>query len=69
VEKSGDRLVMNFPAVEPLQNEAPAILFQALGVERTSEVYKSDDYMVVLNSEQEVANLDPDFRMLNEVDA
>ena len=51
------------------------VLFEELGYEQptinfnTSEVYKSDDYMVVLNSEQEVANLDPDFRMLNEVDA
>jgi PhzF family phenazine biosynthesis protein len=32
-------------------------------------VYKSDDYMVVLESEEEVANLSPDFRLLNEVDA
>jgi PhzF family phenazine biosynthesis protein len=69
VKKDGARLSMNFPAVEPIQNEGPAILFQALGIERTSEVYKSDDYMVVLDSEQEVANLKPDFRMLNEVDA
>ena len=69
VKKEESRLVMNFPAVEPIRSEGPAILFQALGIERISEVYKSDDYMVVLESEEEVANLKPDFRMLNEVDA
>ncbi|MEQ8523670.1 PhzF family phenazine biosynthesis protein [Gracilimonas sp.] len=69
VKKEGGRLSMNFPAVHPEQAEGPAILFQALGIERTSDVYKSDDYMVVLDSEEEVASLQPDFRMLNEVDA
>ena len=69
VKKEDDRLSMNFPAVEPERSEGPAILFQALGIQRTSEVYKSDDYMVVLDSEQEVADLQPDFRLLNEVDA
>ncbi len=69
VKKENGQLSMNFPAVEPEQAEAPAILFQALGIERTSNVYKSDDYMVVLDSEAEIANLQPDFRMLNEVDA
>jgi PhzF family phenazine biosynthesis protein len=69
VKKAGSRLVMNFPAVSPNQEEGPAILFQALGIEPTSNVYKSDDYMVVLDSEKEVADLEPNFRMLNEVDA
>lgn len=69
VKKENSQLSMNFPAVEPEQAEGPAILFQALGIERTSNVYKSDDYMIVLDSEEEVANLQPDFRMLNEVDA
>ncbi len=69
VKKENGRLSMNFPAVEPEKAEGPAILFQALGINRTSEVYKSDDYMVVLDSEAEIADLQPDFRMLNEVDA
>lgn len=69
VKKEGEYLSMNFPAVEPVQAEGPAILFQALGIERTSNVFKSDDYMVVLDSQEEVANLEPDFKMLNEVDA
>lgn len=69
VKQEGDRLSMNFPAVEPEQAEGPFVLFRALGVPKTSEVYKSDDYMVVLESEDAVAGLQPDFKMLNEVDA
>lgn len=69
VKREGEKLSMNFPAVEPVQASAPSILFKALGIQRTSEVYKSDDYMVVLNNEDEVANLQPDFRLLDEVDA
>ncbi len=69
VVKDDGRLSMNFPAVTPVQEEGPAILFQGLGIRRTSEVYKSDDYMVVLETEQEVADIQPDFNLLNEVDA
>lgn len=69
VKKEKERLSMNFPADVMPQAEGPAVLFQALGISRTSEVYKSDDYMVVLESEEEVAGLQPDFKLLNEVDA
>lgn len=51
------------------KTEAPDVLFKALGIPKTDEVYKSDDYMVVLNSEEEVAALNPDIRMLSEVAA
>lgn len=69
VRYEGKRLSMNFPADDMSQTEGPAVLFKALGIKRTSEVYKTDDYMVVLDSESEVAALQPDFRLLKEVDA
>lgn len=69
VRRKGDRLSMNFPADHMEKVEAPGVLFKALGIPKTSEVYKSDDYMVVLNSEEEVAALKPDIRMLSEVEA
>ena len=69
VRKEGNRLEMDFPADKMPQIEAPPILFEALGIRPTSEVYKTDDYMVVLETEKEVAELDPDFRMLSEVNA
>lgn len=69
VKKDGDRLSMDFPVDKMQQVEAPPILFQALGIKPTFFTFKSDDYMIVLDSEKEVANLKPDFRMLKEVDA
>ncbi|MFD2532913.1 PhzF family phenazine biosynthesis protein [Gracilimonas halophila] len=69
VGKSGNRLLMNFPADHMEKVEAPDVMFQALGIPKTPEVYKSDDYMVVLNSEEEVAALNPDIKMLSEVEA
>lgn len=69
VRRKGDRLLMNFPADHMEKTEAPDVLFKALGIPKTDEVYKSDDYMVVLNSEEEVAALNPDIRMLSEVAA
>lgn len=69
VGKENGRLRMNFPADDMSKSEAPDVLFKALGIQKTNEVYKSDDYMVVLNSEEEVAALNPDIRMLSEVEA
>jgi PhzF family phenazine biosynthesis protein len=69
VIKEGDQLVMNFPTDEMPQKEAPDVLFRALGIKKTSKTYKTDDWMVVLNSEEEVASLQPDIRMLSEVEA
>ncbi len=69
VKKSEIGYSMNFPADEMPQVEAPPILFQALGIKRTSKTYRTDDYMVVLESEEEVSAIEPDFRFLKEVDA
>ena len=69
VKKEGDQLLMDFPSDKMAQVEAPPILFQALGIRPTSHTFKSDDYMVVLDSEREVAKLQPDYRMLSEVNA
>jgi len=69
VKKEGAFLTMNFPADEMPKVEASSVLFKALGIPKTTDTFKTDDYMVVLNSEEEVANLDPNIRMLSEVDA
>ncbi len=68
VKREGDRLMMDFPTDDMPQVEPPAVLFQALGI-RSDRVFFTDDYMVVLDSEEEVLNLDPDFRLLSEVNA
>lgn len=68
VKKEGERLMMDFPTDDMPQVDPPAVLFQALGV-RSDHVFFTDDYMVVLDSEEEVKNLDPDFILLSEVNA
>lgn len=68
VEKEEGRLKMNFPTDEMPAVNPPAVLFQALGV-RSDLVFATDDYMVVLESEEEVKNVKPDFKILSEVNA
>jgi PhzF family phenazine biosynthesis protein len=69
VKKEGDRISMDFPTDRMPHVEGPPILYQALGIKPTSKTYKTDDYMVVLDKEKEVAALNPDFRLLKEVNA
>lgn len=68
VQKEDGRLMMDFPTDDMPQVDPPAVLFQALGI-RSDHVFFTDDYMVVLDSEDDVQNLDPDFRILSEVNA
>jgi len=69
VQKEVDWYIMNFPTVDMPKAEAPPILFQALGINPTSDVFKTDDYMVVMENEEQIENLTPDFKLLKEVDA
>lgn len=69
VSREEQKLMMNFPADEMPKAKAPDVLFKALGIKRTPETYKSDDWMVVMESEEEVAAINPDMRLLNEVEA
>lgn len=68
VQKDGSRLMMNFPAAEVQKTKAPAKLYEALGINAPADVFKSDDLMVVLNSEKEVTDLQPDFKMLKNIE-
>ncbi len=66
VEKGDDGwLTLNFPANTPAPVEhVPAGLFDGLGIDTAPVYFKAFDYMVVLGSEQQVANLNPDFKTL-----
>ena len=67
VEKRNDKLVMNFPNQKPQPTETPANLIEGLG-KKPLEVLRSVDYFVVYENEAEVASLNPNFFLLNEVD-
>lgn len=64
VKKDVDWLSMDFPADELVPAELPAEIRQGLSVE-PKEVYKGKtDYMVVLESQKQAAELQPDFKAL-----
>lgn len=67
VQKGGDRLVMEFPVSDLKKSKTPSELEEALGIS-PSELFKADDYLYVVDSEQQVCDLDPDFRLLKQVD-
>lgn len=67
VRKEKGLLKMNFPATIGEQVDPPEALLDALGT-GAEEVYKATDYMIVLESEDQVRKLDPNFFLLNKID-
>lgn len=67
VEREGDSLVMDFPALPPTTCEAPAMLIEALGAVPL-EVLAADDYVAVYDSEAAILGLDPDMSKLRKLD-
>jgi len=68
VEKQGDRLVLDFPSRPVTKSETPDGLIEALG-KAPKEVFKSRDYFLVYENEQEILSIAPNFSKLLEIDA
>lgn len=67
IMRDKDQFSMDFPAQVCLPCDAPTGLALALGC----DIYtclKNEDYVVVLNTEQELLNLNPDFSGLSKLD-
>lgn len=71
VRKDGSKFILNFPANAPVASTIPEGLLQHLGLTQAVEVLKgrTNDYVVVLGSQADVAAVSPDFRALKSVDA
>lgn len=67
ISRDADRFSMDFPTQACLPCETPSGLAQALGCE-INACLKNEDYVVVLDTEQQLLNLDPDFAGLSELD-
>ena len=68
VTSRGDLLEMDFPAISVFNQSPPRGLVRALGIEPL-EIYGSDeDLLVILDSEQTVRRVNPDFNLLGQVD-
>jgi PhzF family phenazine biosynthesis protein len=68
VDRSGDRLVLDFPSRPAEPCEAPAKLAEGLRAQ-PREVFKGRDYLAVFGSEAEVAALSPAFEIVAELEA
>lgn len=67
VSRAGERLTLDFPLQRAEPRVAPAILGQALGSE-PREVLAADDWLVLLDSEENVRTLKPDMSLLRQLD-
>jgi predicted PhzF superfamily epimerase YddE/YHI9 len=67
VERDGERLAMDFPALPALPCPAPAALLA--GLKRSAvEVLAADDYFAVFESEDDIRSLAPDLAELSKLD-
>jgi PhzF family phenazine biosynthesis protein len=69
VSKKGEKLELNFPARMPeLVTAYPDELLKGLGITNPVAVYKSRDYVVELETQKQVLQVQPDFSLLNKID-
>lgn len=67
VSRIGEMITLDFPANQPSPCDAPAGLMEGLKITSGKIYHASWDYMVVLDSQQAVEQLDPDFLTLGKV--
>jgi predicted PhzF superfamily epimerase YddE/YHI9 len=68
VDRSGDRLVLDFPSRPASACEPPATLAEGLRAQ-PREVFKGRDYLAVFEREADVVAIAPDFDIVAELDA
>jgi len=68
VQRSGDLITLDFPARPPEKTDPPDRLTEGLG-KKPLEVYKSRDYLALFETEKEVLSIQPDFKILEKLDA
>jgi PhzF family phenazine biosynthesis protein len=68
VKREGQLFVMDFPVQEILTCKLPDAILEAFEVE-PKECYKSMDYLVVFENEEDVLNAKPNFEKLKNIDA
>lgn len=69
VSRSGDMITLDFPSNAPEATGPPEGLLEGLKIKNGKAFKAAWDYMVVLDSEDDIKNLDPDFLTLAKVKA
>jgi len=68
VKKLDNLLQMDFPSTIGRKVKAPAKLLEALALEaQPIDVFKADDYMLVVDNQEQVEQLEPDFSLLKKI--
>jgi PhzF family phenazine biosynthesis protein len=68
VKKDGDKYTMDFPSRPPIPIEPPNGLAEALGEKEPLAAYRSRDYFIVYESEDDILDISPDFFALSKLD-
>ncbi|MDC0235053.1 PhzF family phenazine biosynthesis protein [Candidatus Marinimicrobia bacterium] len=68
VTKVNDLFRLDFPSQNPIKCKMPRLLTEGLGRE-SNNCYKNEDYLVVFETENEIANIKPDFNKLKMLDS
>lgn len=66
VTKNDDLISLNFPSRKPVKCEMPDGLTEALG-KKPKEIFKSRDYVILFENEDEIKSLNPDFSKLMQI--
>ncbi|MBY0434957.1 MAG: PhzF family phenazine biosynthesis protein [Cyclobacteriaceae bacterium] len=69
VVKSGDTLTLNFPVDSLREVNSIPLLEEGLGVKSLKTFKGKTDYMLVYESEDQVRNMRPDFKLVGKVEA
>lgn len=68
IKREGDKYTMDFPSRPPIPIEPPNGLAEALGDKQPQAFYRSRDYFLVYETEQDIKDLTPDFFALSKMD-
>ncbi len=68
VKKVGDKYEMDFPSRPPIPIEPPNGLVEALGEKQPLAIYRSRDYFLVYETENDILDITPDFFALSKLD-
>lgn len=68
VKREDDKLVIDFPTQEIVACGIPHLIVEAFGVQ-PKECYKSMDYLLVFENEEEILNAMPNFEKLKNINA
>ncbi len=70
VRKEGDLYTLNFPTDQLKKVPVPQPVIEGLKLQSIIEVFKGKtDYMVVVENQSQIENLNPDFKQLSQLDA